>query len=502
MTWLGARSRDLTGTGTDGQLHSARLHVELGPHHVGGGGVSLGGQTAEEDAQFGAGADGLALTGGDLGERLDARQDAVPGQQQLDDAAGRPGGGVDDHRAGLRHGRARRFDRPGAQALGDGGRLGEAVEHGEGDVIDRAGADRVVGGVPDHRAPGQGELGAGPLVGRQPERAERFGLALEALLGAAGRLVDIDAVGCHSHEQVGPGPAAQLAVPGRQPSGGRRGDVVGDGGDLEAERVLDGVGLGHDPAEPGLGHLMVGAVHQQQGSVPIGEQGAELDLVGGNPPHQRLGVLRQGGPVAVPDREVLGPDPRSVGRLPPEGGAVHRRGNAPPHHRVGEAGLPQDLRHLGDMAEHVGEVADGHGAAEAGGPFEAELEVPDDRFGRDQELVHQDVPRAHGQPAGGGQPDDQGAGFGPHLQVVVDDRHLAVEQEMGIGRIRVELRKERVQEFDEAEAEGLEGLVPLPVPVHVGHDRHPAKMPAGGGDVVIGCRHRTAFVSAGVQPIR
>ena len=66
-----------------------------------------------------------------------------------------------------------------------------------------------------------------------------------------------------------------------------------------------------------------------------------------------------------------------------------------PHDCVGEAELTEDLWHLCDVPEHVGQVAHRHRAPEACGAVEAELQVADDRLARDEELVHEDVPGAH-----------------------------------------------------------------------------------------------------------
>ena len=49
-----------------------------------------------------------------------------------------------------------------------------------------------------------------------------------------------------------------------RPSVGAAGQVAGERGDLEDEVVLEVVGLGHDPPEPGLGHEVVRPVHAEQ----------------------------------------------------------------------------------------------------------------------------------------------------------------------------------------------------------------------------------------------
>ena len=200
---------------------------------------------------------------------------------------------------------------------------------------------------------------------------------------------------------------------------------------------------------------MVGAVHQQQGIAGV-EEGIELLDQGGEPAHQRLGVLGQGGTVAVAGHQVLGPHARSVGRLPPEGGAIDGGRHAPPDHGVLEAGRRQDLGHLGDVAEHVGQVAHVHHAAEVAAPADAGLQVPDDGLARYQELVHQDVPRTDGDPPGGGQRPQPVGVLGTDLQVVVDHRQLPVEEEVGVRDVLLHLVEQGVDGGHQLEPEYLE----------------------------------------------
>ena len=157
------------------------------------------------------------------------------------------------------------------------------------------------------------------------------------------------------------------------PSVGRAGQVIGQGRHLEHELVLQIVGFGHHPPEPGLRLLVVGPVHEQQ---PVEQEAPDLLDVVGHPPHQFLGVVRDGGPVPVTDGQVLGPDRRAVGRLPPEAGLLDDRRDTPPDDGVPEAGLLQDLRHLGDVPEHVGQVADVGRPAEGGRPAPAPSACP------------------------------------------------------------------------------------------------------------------------------
>ena len=67
----------------------------------------------------------------------------------------------------------------------------------------------------------------------------------------------------------------------------------------------------------------------------------------------------------------------------------------------------------------------------------------------------------------------RGLGLGAHREVVVDHRHLPVEQEVGVGRVGLELGEQLVEQVDQPQPERLERRVPLPVPVGVGDDVDP-----------------------------
>ena len=270
-------------------------------------------------------------------------------------------------------------------------------------------------------------------------------------------------------------PGPQLALHPRQTVRGPAGQVAGERGHLEGELVLEVVGLGHDPAEQGWGMRWSEPFMQSRSS--IRKSATSCHVVAGAA-HERLGVVGQRGPVAVADREVLGAHGRTVRCLPDEGVLGHRRGHAAPHDGIVESGEAEDLGHLGDVAEHVGQVADLHDAPEGGAADEAHLQVPHDRLARGQELVHQDVPGPHAQPAGGGQRPEPALGLRAHLEVVVDHGHLPVEHEVGIAGVALEQRDQGVDQVHQGQAEVLVGLVPFPIPVRVRNDGNAA----GGHD--------------------
>ena len=61
-------------------------------------------------------------------------------------------------------------------------------------------------------------------------------------------------------------------------------------------------------------------------------------------------------------------------------------------------------------------------------------------------------------------------GLGADGEVVVDHRHLPVEQEVGVGRVALELGQQLVEQVDEPQPERLVRRVPLAVPVGVRDD--------------------------------
>ncbi len=180
-------------------------------------------------------------------------------------------------------------------------------------------------------------------------------------------------------------------------------EVRGQRRHLDVELVLQRVRFrDHLPEEP-LRSEVVGAVHDQDrgSSASMREPCASI-----HPCNRSSNPFASSGrtaPLPYPVGQVLRPHRASVRARPPERRAIDRAGHAAPDDRVVEAELAQDLWHLRDVAEHVGQVARPHRAPEACGAVEAELQVPDDRLARDEELVHEDVPRPHGDAAAGGE---------------------------------------------------------------------------------------------------
>ena len=135
----------------------------------------------------------------------------------LDHAGARVRRGVEDQHALFSFAQRRRVDARAedvervagdelADALGIPVACGDRLGHG----VDAAAADRVVGGVLHHRAPGLGEypLGVGPRDG-----GERLRVAFEHRRRGELELLERGARACHSHEQVRARARPHLAAP-------------------------------------------------------------------------------------------------------------------------------------------------------------------------------------------------------------------------------------------------------------------------------------------------
>jgi hypothetical protein len=145
---------------------------------------------------------------------------------------------------------------------------------------------------------------------------------------------------------------------------------------------------------------------------------------------------------------------------------VDGRRNSTPHDRRLDSGEPEDLRHLGDVSEHVGQIADAHRAPEVRRTRKPGFEVPQRRLPVDEELVHQGLPRADRKAPGLDERANALLRLGPDLEIVVDGCQLTVEREAQ-PLVRLELREDLVDDVDERDPERLERAIPLAVPVRV-----------------------------------
>ena len=236
-------------------------------------------------------------------------------------------------------------------------------------------------------------------------------------LGPPGGLLDVGAVARDAHQHVGPGSGAELAVPVGEAGRvggilGGRPDVVRQRADDDVDRIARRIDRVDEVAVVVLRERVVLAVHREDR--PVAEDRLAAPDVAGDPlpDDRRVRDHEQVAGVAVPAEQVLGADRGPVRGDPAERVAVDRLGDAAPHDGVADPGPAQDLGHLGDVAEHVRQVADRHRPAELLGAAGAGFQVAHDRLARDEELVHEDEPRADGQaPAA-----DEGAHAAPRAR--------------------------------------------------------------------------------------
>ena len=235
------------------------------------------------------------------------------------------------------------------------------------------------------------------------------------------------------------------------------------------------VGLGHHPAQPGLGAQVVGAVHQQERVVgPAGtpSNSSRCGRAAGPAPWRRRAGRRR----CRSRRPGTRPGPGAVGRRHRK--AVRSTAEGTPRHTTAwsNPAWVEELGHLGDVAEHVGQVARPPWRRRRRCPARCPvcrlrtMVSPDTRNSSIRMYQGPTVIR----PAAARAP-QPGLVLGADLQVVVDDRQLAVEQEVAVGAVALHQVEQVVDQADQLQAEGLERLVPLPVPVGVGDDGAPGR---------------------------
>ena len=409
----------------------------------------------------------VELLGRDAAAVRKLERDVLPirghDELELDDLLAREGRGVRDDRRPARRGRGGAGQRFAGEVAPERFRLGVASEHLRRHLVRRAAADRVVRRVLDHLSPRELEELVRPV--RAVQRGERLRVALEPALRSCRCGLQVDPRGRDVHEQVRASPRPQLTCPRR--SGTVPGLCPGPG---RAWRVEFGRRPRRSRARrarpaPGCGSWWSVPYIASTSSSP--KNGRIASTSSCSAAAKRSGIAST--PAALPypagrySAHTVDPSiPRHSKRWPPATAARH----ATPDDGVVEPERAQDLRHLRDVAEHVGQIADAHRSAELVCAREAALEVPPDRLPGNEELVHQYLPRADREPPLLDQPADPTLVLGAHLEVVVDRLELAVEREDET-RVRLEHVEDAIDQPDESQPEALEREVPLPVPVRV-----------------------------------
>ena len=186
---------------------------------------------------------------------------------------------------------------------------------------------------------------------------------------------------------------------------------------------------------------------------------------------ETLRIRRQAPPRSVavlqPQRGHLA----AVGANPAKGVRRSLGPDAAPQHRAVDAHAPEDLRQLRRVAELIRHVADTHRPAEQLGAPQPELQVANQRLAVGEQRVGLRVPGSDVQAALLDERADARLRRRSQLEVVVDERHLAVEREAE-PLVTLELVERLVEHLDQVRAEDLEGLVPLAIPMGVCNERN------------------------------
>src|SRR5512137_129741 len=125
----------------------------------------------------------------------------------------------------------------------------------------------------------------------------------------------------------------------------------------------------------------------------------------------------------------------------------------------------QYLRHLTDVPEWIGDVADAHARTKpAASPFPFE-QVAQSRFRADQELIRQDVPGTNDQSPAADIATNPLFILRAHGEVVIQDNRLPVEHEMFKIQVVIQEVKHAIDQVDKAKAKFLECPVPFTIPV-------------------------------------
>ena len=254
------------------------------------------------------------------------------------------------------------------------------------------------------------------------------------------------------------------------PFGRLVGEVFGQRRDRELVLVLHGVGLGDDPTEPGLRHLVVGAVHQQH----VVQRARRRARARSRAPAARGAWRRRAcrGRWSTSRRDTR--RARAIRRAPPT-----RTRSVPPL-PVRRATRPRARNPPASAAEASGRR---DRTCRAGSPTSITPPSSEPRAmpnWRSRTIVSPDTMNSsirtiHGPIASRpalARRAERGRGLGSHRDVVVEHGRLPVEQEPRVREVRLEHRQQRVEQPHEPQPERLERRVPLAVPVRVRDDRY------------------------------
>ena len=309
------------------------------------------------------------------------------------------------------------------------------------------------------------EAGAAPAhVG---QRGKRIGVAFEraAILEIA--LLDPCARRRDSRQQMRPQRRAQFATMARRAVErhlGHSAHVVLERAGLEGHRG-NLARLVDSRAEPRVRLGVIGTGHHEDRRAR-----GEVALAAGDPFGARDEAVnrfeRQIRAVGIAVGQIDRQHRTAVERFPGEAIAIHVAADSAPQHRRRESEAGQNLRHLRDVSELIGQVADVERPAEAARDRHADFEIANQRFAAHQETVGEHVPRPDLDFAGANQTAQPRLGARAHLEVIVEHDRLAVEVKRWDGAA-LDQRNHAIGHRDQPRAHLLKRLIPLAIPMRV-----------------------------------
>lgn len=132
-----------------------------------------------------------------------------------------------------------------------------------------------------------------------------------------------------------------------------------------------------------------------------------------------------------------------------------------------EAG--ENLRHLRDMPELIGQIADVERPAEAARDRHSDFEIANQRLAAHQEAVGEHVPRPDLDFAGANQIAQPRLGARAHLEVVVEHDRLSVEVKRR-DCAALDQRNHAINHRDQPRAHLLKRLIPFAIPMRVNNE--------------------------------
>jgi len=156
----------------------------------------------------------------------------------------------------------------------------------------------------------------------------------------------------------------------------------------------------------------------------------------------------------------------AVERFPDKAIAIYVRADSAPQHRGRESEAGENLWHLRDVPELIGQVADVERTAKAARDGHADFEIADQRLPAHQEAVGEHVPRPDLDFARANQIAQPPLGARAHLEIVVEHDRLAVEVKRR-NRAALNQRDHAVGHRDQPRAHLLERLIPFAIPMRV-----------------------------------